>query len=429
VVNGSQIRLECRSGVRAGFKTNLLLGCAGFALLTACAGKPNMAENANYYLTHAQHDYNPPGPPSDPWGPYIREAAARFDVPEIWIRQVMRVESGGHEYINGQLVVSSAGAMGLMQLEPETYQEMASQYGLGNDPFNPYDNIMAGTAYIHAMYQIYGSPGFLAAYNAGPGRLNSYINYNRPLPSETKNYVAMIAPHIQGSYPARRSVADQLALNTMPMSRNGGLLPPGFAPSASYGLPAGAGEAGSAQVQVASLTPVQASPAAAGSSTVIAAVQAAPVPPPPPPPSRPAVPSYQTAFPGSALAMSLPPPPPAPARTRSPRGFTFVPSAMADTPPRSLQNNVSSAGGRQQWAIQVGAFSSAANARAALGMAELSAVSQLVKGQAMVQSVHKDGKTTYRARIVGLPHDDAVNACSRLANGPTGCVVVPPDES
>lgn len=101
---------------------------------------------------------------------------------------------------------------------------------------------------------------------------------------------------------------------------------------------------------------------------------------------------------------------------------------MADTPPRSAPSIASAPGGRQ-WAIQVGAFSSAANARAALGMAELSAVSQLVKGQAMVQSLHKGGKTTYRARVVGLPHEDAVNACNRLADGPTGCVVVPPDES
>ena len=85
----------------------------------------------------------------------------------------MRVESGGNEYMEGQLTVSAAGAMGLMQLEPATYQEMAARYGLGSDPFNPYDNIMAGTAYIHEMYQVYGSPGFLAAYNAGPGRLDA----------------------------------------------------------------------------------------------------------------------------------------------------------------------------------------------------------------------------------------------------------------
>ncbi|MBB5372854.1 lytic transglycosylase domain-containing protein [Acidocella aromatica] len=439
VVNGSKVRPGRLRGSRAGFKVKLSLGCAGFAVLTACAGGPRTAENSNYYLSHAQHDYNPPGPPSDPWGPYIQEASARFDVPAMWIRQVMRVESGGHEYIGGQLVVSAAGAMGLMQLEPETYQEMASQYGLGNDPFNPYDNIMAGTAYIHAMYQVYGSPGFLAAYNAGPGRLNSYMNYSRPLPDETKNYVAMIAPRIQGYYPAHRSVADQLALNTEPMSQAPGLLPPGFVPNASYGLPANTGDNTGAQVQVASIAPVQTPSvtqavqsseiAPVAQNTAVAEVQEAPVPPPPPPPSRPAVPAYQSSLSASALAMSLPPPPPSPARTQPQPRFALVPSAMADTPSRTMQASAMPPSGSRHWAIQVGAYSNASNARAALGMAELSAVSQLVNGQAMVQSIHRDGKTTYRARIVGLPHEDAVNACNRLSGGPTGCVIISPDES
>ncbi|NNM57843.1 MAG: lytic transglycosylase domain-containing protein, partial [Acidocella sp.] len=221
--------------MQGGRGARLVLGCAGLALLSACAGGNQVAQNGYslaYYRAHAAGNYAPPGPPSDPWGPYINIAANRFDVPPTWIRQVMRVESGGHEYLDGQLIVSAAGAMGLMQLEPATYQEMASRYGLGQDPFNPYDNIMAGTAYIHEMYQIYGSPGFLAAYNAGPGRLDSYMNYHTPLPGETINYVAMIAPNIQGYYPVHRSEADQLALNTQPMSEAPGLLPPGFIPDA-----------------------------------------------------------------------------------------------------------------------------------------------------------------------------------------------------
>ena len=434
MVNGSQVRPWRLRTFRAGFKVKLSLGCAGLALLTACAGGPRVSENSSYYLSHAQHDYNPPGPPSDPWGPYIQEAAARFDVPEMWIRQVMRVESGGHEYIDGQLVVSAAGAMGLMQLEPETYQEMASQYGLGQDPFNPYDNIMAGTAYIHAMYQVYGSPGFLAAYNAGPGRLSSYMNYSRPLPDETKNYVAMIAPHIQGYYPVHRSEADQLALNTQPMTEAPGLLPPGFVPNASYGLPAdNSGDNAGAQVQVASIAPVETPSvapveAAPVQTASIAPVEAAPVPPPPAPP-RPAEPAYQSTLTASTVAMSLPPPPPAPSRTQSRPDFSLVPPAMADTPPRTMQASFSPAPGRAHWAIQVGAYSNPSNARAALGIAELSAVSQLVNGQAMVQSIRRGGKTTYRARVVGLPHEDAVNACNRLSGGPTGCVVISPDES
>jgi len=52
--------------------------------------------------------YDPPGPPHDPWGPWIRDAARRFDVPERWIREVMRQESGGRVG-----ATSRVGAMGL----------------------------------------------------------------------------------------------------------------------------------------------------------------------------------------------------------------------------------------------------------------------------------------------------------------------------
>ena len=107
--------------------------------------------------------YPPPGTPEDPWGPYIREASGRYGVPELWIREVMRQESDGQEQ-----AVSSAGAMGLMQIMPDTYDDLRQRYTLGSDPFEPHDNIMAGAAYIREMYDRYGAPGFLAAYNAGP---------------------------------------------------------------------------------------------------------------------------------------------------------------------------------------------------------------------------------------------------------------------
>ena len=187
-------------------------------LLAACAthhSHLSATQQAIQYKDNARGDYAPPGPPSDPWGPYIAAASQRFDVPTSWIRSVIHVESGGNEYINGQLVTSGPGAMGLMQLMPDTYQELEAQYGLGDDPYNPRDNIMAGTAYLREMYDLFGSPGFLAAYNAGPQRLNQYLTDGRPLPSETTHYLAMIEPHIQGDMPGGRSPADQFAMNSM----------------------------------------------------------------------------------------------------------------------------------------------------------------------------------------------------------------------
>jgi Transglycosylase SLT domain len=100
---------------------------------------------------------------------------------------------------------------------PETYDELQGRYSLGGDPFDPHDNILAGTAYLREMYDIYGSPGFLAAYNAGPRRLDDYLSNNRALPDETRRYVAMIGPNIVGVYPTSRSPAEDYAMNTLPI--------------------------------------------------------------------------------------------------------------------------------------------------------------------------------------------------------------------
>lgn len=100
-----------------------------------------------------------------PFAIYIDEAARRFRIPAAWIRAVMRIESAGDVR-----AISSAGAMGLMQIMPDTWAELRVRHRLGRDPYDPRDNILAGAAYLREMYDRYGSPGFLAAYNAGPGR-------------------------------------------------------------------------------------------------------------------------------------------------------------------------------------------------------------------------------------------------------------------
>jgi hypothetical protein len=109
----------------------------------------------------------------------------------------MHQESGGHAYLNGQPTTSDAGAAGLMQVMPATYAELRTRYSdLGDDPYNPHDNIIAGTAYIREMYDKYGSPAFLAAYNAGPMRVDDYLAGRNALPNETVNYLASVAPHL-----------------------------------------------------------------------------------------------------------------------------------------------------------------------------------------------------------------------------------------
>ena len=130
----------------------------------------------------------------DTWQPYIAEASARFGVPVPWIERVMRAESGGRTLWNGHPTISRAGAMGLMQLMPATWAEMRNRLALGADPYDPRDNIIAGTAYLRLMYDRFGYPGCIAAYNAGPRRYAENLAGKRRLPVETIAYLAQVAP-------------------------------------------------------------------------------------------------------------------------------------------------------------------------------------------------------------------------------------------
>lgn len=121
----------------------------------------------------------------------IQEASRRFHVPANWIRAVMRAESDGDDKS-----VSEKGAIGLMQVMPKTYAELQTKLGFGPDPFDPRDNILAGAAYLAELIEHYGETGFLAAYNAGPRRYEELLRRGRPLPVETTDYVARLAPEL-----------------------------------------------------------------------------------------------------------------------------------------------------------------------------------------------------------------------------------------
>src|SRR6266852_6078986 len=80
--------------------------------------------------------------PVNPYAADIAEASRRFGIPESWIRAVMRVESRGQVK-----AVSPKGAIGLMQIMPDTWAGLRLRYRLGRDPRDPHDNILAGAAY------------------------------------------------------------------------------------------------------------------------------------------------------------------------------------------------------------------------------------------------------------------------------------------
>lgn len=139
---------------------------------------------------------------------HVSEASQRFGIPEQWIYAVMHTESRGRIS-----AVSPAGAMGLMQIMPATWASLRVRYRLGNNAYHSRDNIYAGTAYLREMYDQFGAPGFLAAYNAGPGRYLDYVRKGRILPLETRRYVATIMPMIAGR------TSNQLAVNALPIDR------------------------------------------------------------------------------------------------------------------------------------------------------------------------------------------------------------------
>src|SRR3546814_6116906 len=81
----------------------------------------------------------------------VAEASQRFGIPERWIWRVMHAESRGN-----QRAVSRAGAMGLMQIMPPTWAMLTARHRLGGDPFDVRANILAGAAYLRALWDRYG---------------------------------------------------------------------------------------------------------------------------------------------------------------------------------------------------------------------------------------------------------------------------------
>ena len=126
------------------------------------------------------------------WQSFIDEAASRSGLPSPWIGAVILAESAGCESMNGRPTTSAAGATGLMQLMPATWEQFRQKLTLAADAYDPHDNILAGAAYLRELYDRYGWPGSSAAYHAGPARYGDYLKTGRPLPEATVGYLARI---------------------------------------------------------------------------------------------------------------------------------------------------------------------------------------------------------------------------------------------
>ena len=367
------------------------------------------------------HYYPPPGPPEDPWGPYIREAAERFRVPGHWVRAVMHQESGGE-----QQATSSAGAMGLMQVMPATYEGLRVRYQLGDDPYDPHNSILAGTAYIREMYDRFGAPGFLAAYNAGPDRVDNYLAGRAALPEETVNYVASITPNLGTDVPKSGPFAVYASARSRRAQRpTVASLAAGCDLNAAYNP-----NHPCTSLERAAAEPVPVQTAFVQQLGVNGCDLNAAYDPNHPCTSLPQTPAapgvLMASAEGSAATASSPvqlvpptvqshpkrvPPPLPPSRSAAPSGAAPIQSA-------------SSGGG---WAIQVGAFKSPDLAREVAEGARSQAPDQLRSAALAVQPTAPFGNTVlYRARLANLSASAAANACTRLNQRQLPCVVVRP---
>ena len=355
-------------------------------------------------MTAGQRIYRAPGTADDPWGPYIQQAASQFSVPQAWIRAVMQQESGGKQYLDGQLTTSGAGAMGLMQLMPETYADMQAQYGLGGDPYDPHDNIMAGTAYIRQMYDRFGAPDFLAAYNAGPDRVEEWRRNGAPLPDETVQYVAAITP--------------SLGIDASPL-RAPTLLAraDGVNPDAAYVPPVNASPVNASTDTASSTTSEPIRMAASLSRTADGCLRNADAAYDP---AAPCLMDQDTphddggnapSMTAGAIAIADSAPLPGTQTSSAPSPILHAASYIPAPP--------------GQWAVQIGAFSTDVEARQALDTTRQIIGTGRVPLATMVMPVPVAGGTLYRARFVGFAADDALRACQTLHAHAMACLTVP----
>lgn len=147
----------------------LALGALFLSGLYGCSGSG--------YLPYAPHALAPAELHS-----IVSDAAARNAVPEALANAVVMAESAGNPS-----AISSTGAQGLMQLMPGT----AASYHVFN-AFDPRQNVDGGTRFLHDLLAHYKNNVELAvaAYNAGPGAVDSY--HGVPPYAETRAYVARV---------------------------------------------------------------------------------------------------------------------------------------------------------------------------------------------------------------------------------------------
>ena len=232
---------------------------------------------------------------------------------------------------------------------------------------------------------IYGSPGFLAAYNAGPARLDDYLANIRPLPDETRHYVAMIGPNLRGVYPNNRSAADQMAMNVLPIN-----IPPGQ----RYGRP----------VMLANARPVGGGRVPQRCRWRLLSF-----------PSRRGMAGCGWSAGGAGHAAAAPS-----------AAWRFSPDFHRPMPPmrrRPAANRPRRASGRSRSARSPIRARRTARCRRRSTMPMWNWRSRIP----YVASVHQGHGVLWRARMTGMSRETAVQACEKITHGRSNCIVLSPE--
>ncbi|WP_346296626.1 lytic transglycosylase domain-containing protein [Rhodopseudomonas sp. P1] len=150
--------------------------------------------------------FDAPAAPTVPWAQVIAQAAQDNGLPPAFLTRLLNQESTMFT-----LAVSRAGAMGIAQFMPGT----AAARGL-DDPFDPFKAIPAAARYLADLRRQFGNLGLAAAaYNAGAGRVSSWLRGTSELPAETRDYVLRITGSSAEDWAANRADASAISAGVL----------------------------------------------------------------------------------------------------------------------------------------------------------------------------------------------------------------------
>jgi soluble lytic murein transglycosylase-like protein len=176
-------------------KQVIVLGLIGIAVVAALA-------TGGFFVTESWEDSEN----GQKWAPTLAAAESRYGIPTGLLSRIAYQESSFETNVINGTEPSSAGALGMMQLEPEYFSTVQVPV-----PFTDADTtaqIQQAAQLLASLYSTFGNwTAATAAYNAGQGTISAVLAGSETLPTETANYIAsisqslpsIVSPTLQGA--------------------------------------------------------------------------------------------------------------------------------------------------------------------------------------------------------------------------------------